>query len=685
MSRQRDTSATPGPTTRSRASASRGTTPQPQARTAVPAVTVGQSFAYGARGKAELRSQVAKGSTSIDSAFDGARNRKSSARTPSRAPPGPEAIDEEDESEDEQPYDQQQEQDSLRSPIARRQPRTSRPAGQPQNPFRQASTQATDPEEESEQFDRDQMRPRSQHSTATSRPPTASSARLDGTEFDRSHTVVDPAARYGNDRDESPQEPNNVRVAAGTALKFVPAYLWNVILTIIMVLGCLAVGFLCYNGIRYTFMPTTLTEPRPFEPTEITAQLEAAWFYFRARNLLLDDVPLENWTQYDIDSRQIVQINSLLKRATALEETVALHETSLRALDDILPSQLVVREIDGQLDIPQQFWEALLQRFSGEEAAPLWQSFLTKNEDSLRQLTDVAVESRLSDPTEMRRIVSAELFRGMLDESYGYLDQHFNELLVDAERRIVTRLHGEMEKTAQGVVEKTPAFSLSRVQIQALASSNILRNVQEALHSVNFFSPGLGARVNPHETSSTYYPPRKGLFGGSAYLSGVRSPIEALSKWDEPGECWCAANSTAKGKGQAQITVHLGEKIYPDKLVIEHIPADGTLHIDAAPRDWEVWLPARDKQHAQEITKILKEYHIYCEGTPPSETHVCIADGRYEIHGSNWVQSFPLYGDTLQELGFATDKVTVRVDTNWGADHTCIYRLRLTGERVMVS
>ncbi|KAI7595731.1 hypothetical protein KC316_g329, partial [Hortaea werneckii] len=97
------------------------------------------------------------------------------------------------------------------------------------------------------------------------------------------------------------------------------------------------------------------------------------------------------------------------------------------------------------------------------------------------------------------------------------------------------------------------------------------------------------------------------------------------------------------------------------------------------------WLPARDKQHAQETTKILKEYHIYCEGVPPSDKHVCVANGRYEIHGSNWVQSFPLYGDTLQELGFATDKVTVRVNTNWGADHTCIYRLRLTGDRVMVS
>ncbi|KAI7461652.1 hypothetical protein KC367_g7158 [Hortaea werneckii] len=680
MSRQRDLSATPGPTTRSRASASRGTTPQPQARTTVPAVTVGQSFAYGARGKAELKSQVAKGSTSIDSAFEGARNRKSSAKTPSRAPPGPEAIDEEDESEDEQLFDQQQEQDSLRSPITRRQPRTSRPADQSQNPFRQTSTQATDPEEEFEQFARDQMRPRSQQSTATSRPPTASSARLDGTEFDRSHTVVDPAARYGNDRDESPQEPNNVRVAAGTALKFLPAYLWNLILVAIMVAGCLAVGFLCYNGFRTTFTPVV-----PTELEEFTTRLGALWIHYRMRTLELDQIPLENWTQYDIDSRQIVQINSLLERATDLEETVALHEKSLRALDDILPPRLVVREVDGRVEIPQQFWEALLQKFSGEEAAPLWQSFLTKNEDSVRQLANAAVESRMSDSTEMRRIVSADLFRDLLDENFGYLNQHFNELLVDAERRMLTRLRDEMEKTAQGVVEKTPAFSLSHVQIQALASSNILRNVQNALHSVNFLSPALGARVNPHETSSTYYPPRKGLFGGSAYLSGVRSPIEALSKWDEPGECWCAANSTAKGKGQAQITVHLGEKIWPGWLTIEHMPADGTLHIDAAPRDWELWLPARDKQHAQETTKILREDFIHCTGTPPSDKHVCVATGRYDIHGSNWVQSFTLYGERLEELGFATDKVTFRVNTNWGADHTCIYRLRLTGDRVVVS
>ncbi|KAK6429071.1 hypothetical protein LTR95_014779, partial [Oleoguttula sp. CCFEE 5521] len=62
---------------------------------------------------------------------------------------------------------------------------------------------------------------------------------------------------------------------------------------------------------------------------------------------------------------------------------------------------------------------------------------------------------------------------------------------------------------------------------------------------------------------------------------------------------------------------------------------------------------------------------------PPTTKAVCVADGTYDIHGTNWVQSWPTFVD-LQDLAFATKKVYFKFVSNWGAEHTCIYRVRMT-------
>lgn len=51
---------------------------------------------------------------------------------------------------------------------------------------------------------------------------------------------------------------------------------------------------------------------------------------------------------------------------------------------------------------------------------------------------------------------------------------------------------------------------------------------------------------------------------------------------------------------------------------------------------------------------------------------------QYDINGENHVQRFSL--DAVIDIpALRVDKVVFRVKSNWGAENTCLYRLRLYG------
>jgi hypothetical protein len=161
------------------------------------------------------------------------------------------------------------------------------------------------------------------------------------------------------------------------------------------------------------------------------------------------------------------------------------------------------------------------------------------------------------------------------------------------------------------------------------------------------------------------------------------SPIEALFEWNEAKECWCGT-PTEKANGGVNIGVFTSHGVYPERLVIEHIPAAATFDIAAAPRTFEVWADAGSKKAAKKFDKIMREtmhQSVLPDCNPkPMERFVCIGVGEYHIHESNHIQTFKLW-DEMKEYGFATDRIIVRATTNWGANHTCFYRLRLTGAK----
>ncbi|CAI7585145.1 unnamed protein product [Penicillium glandicola] len=220
-------------------------------------------------------------------------------------------------------------------------------------------------------------------------------------------------------------------------------------------------------------------------------------------------------------------------------------------------------------------------------------------------------------------------------------------------------------------------------------------------------------------------------------LRSPQSPLSAISAWEEVGDCWCSAPRN----GTTQLAVLLGRDIVAEELVVEHIPVGASLEPEAAPRTIELWARFKVNPHKTPVkAKPTPEARpgragflkVFGDATvshpPPPSTqapssretglggflipgigslHGLVMDllGRsnpfeppsaysddpilgpdfyrigkveYDLHSPDYAQAFKL--NTIVDVStIRVDKVVFRVTSNWGANHTCIYRFKLHG------
>ncbi|OKP10743.1 hypothetical protein PENSUB_4046 [Penicillium subrubescens] len=256
---------------------------------------------------------------------------------------------------------------------------------------------------------------------------------------------------------------------------------------------------------------------------------------------------------------------------------------------------------------------------------------------------------------------------------------------------------------------------------------------------INFLAPGLGAIIDPrdHRTSPTAGHKRsfaqKTLqnipwLGSTTGVRDAPEPMTALEPWRDAGDCWCGAPRD----GVTQLSVVLQYPIVPEEFVVEHIPFSATLDPYAAPKDIEVWAhygvfpspeapieevsqtpltwskftrwisetqDAAESEHNSETAKItpvtedtlplvvMSTLRIANKGVPEQEYSgdpklgpgfYRIGKMRYDIHGENNIQSFAFDG-VIEIPHLRVDQLTFRMKSNWGSNHTCIYRFKLHG------
>jgi SUN domain-containing protein 1/2 len=350
--------------------------------------------------------------------------------------------------------------------------------------------------------------------------------------------------------------------------------------------------------------------------------------------------------------------------------------STFEELKQELPDLMVVkRHEDGSSEISDDFWRALTSKAkSSVRSDPEWASFLVGTREKLDELFDNQAHHDRKHMEAWPQAVSREEFMSHIEAKY-------QNITLEVDKKIEEAIRTQATQIKALVKEETKTAMMAQLRLSALAEANLVANYQLRFNRPNYFSPGLGTVVDPALSSVTFNnaPGAIATIARRFSWTAARNPpMAALTKWEEPGDCWCSAPSkTEDGGPQAQLVVNLARPVTPKQVTIEHIPMSmmPARNISNAPRDIELWV-----QTDKPINPYYSHRHVACKGDGPQVLQgqvgwKCLGAFKYNIHGSNHLQTFDLSGEPSEPI----QRAVVRVTSNWGASHTCLYQVRLHG------
>lgn len=249
-----------------------------------------------------------------------------------------------------------------------------------------------------------------------------------------------------------------------------------------------------------------------------------------------------------------------------------------------------------------------------------------------------------------------------------------NKRISQVESRIDAK-HSVLSATLNSVLGQQRAIEATVSDLQRSRPNTPAQS--PPIKKINYCSIGNGAVIDPYLTSPTKqkqfnWLQRRliGTIGIHKYQS--HPPSEALRAWEEVGDCWCAAAA----QGYAQLVVMMREKVYPTEVVIEHAPSDTSPTPGTAPKDLEIWA---DFSHLSPEEFVDAGLDKLSHDAILPKFFARIGKMVYKAgEGVPSVQTFALDLNQDQKT-YATQKIVFRAISNYGAEHTCFYRVRLHG------
>ncbi|KZV73047.1 hypothetical protein PENSPDRAFT_324965 [Peniophora sp. CONT] len=228
--------------------------------------------------------------------------------------------------------------------------------------------------------------------------------------------------------------------------------------------------------------------------------------------------------------------------------------------------------------------------------------------------------------------------------------------------------------------------------IGALVDEAVLRTQKDGLARADFALHSGGARVIPSLTSPTLdAPPRglrealHGLLTGSGAPVG-RPPVYALHHDTSAGMCWPFSGSSGT------LGVALARPAFIDAVSVDHLARELAWDVRSAPRGMEVWGLVEGRENLEKVLAWEMSRSMACAADPECEEggdtyppelprsakYVRIASFEYDARGGKPVQTFDV-DEGVKALGVDFGVVVLRVTGNWGAEYTCLYRVRVHG------
>ena len=167
----------------------------------------------------------------------------------------------------------------------------------------------------------------------------------------------------------------------------------------------------------------------------------------------------------------------------------------------------------------------------------------------------------------------------------------------------------------------------------------------------------------------------------SAAINMWNSPHVAISEGTQIGQCWTFPSPTF------QLGVLLPVPIIPTHITIDHIPRALAANIGQAPRSIILWGivdgPANEERARGVDQASILSSLPHRRGPPLAARweYICIAAFEYDIYAAHSTQTFPVL-DYVKSAALDFSVVVMEVASNWGAEKTCIYRMRVHGEEV---
>ncbi|KAJ2998047.1 hypothetical protein NUW58_g448 [Xylaria curta] len=323
-----------------------------------------------------------------------------------------------------------------------------------------------------------------------------------------------------------------------------------------------------------------------------------------------------------------------------------------------------------------------------EKVSQAWESWIEQNKAAVKKALDGVA---------LTKDEFMKLFRKEITSYNREINQELKELQKRIEvitqqmskfQHAISSTSGITKDEIAKTFDSLYAKVVNNAKLDATARGVIGGHINDVLaNQVNFFGIGAGASIDPM-FSSRSWKVRKDFFKSKKWVErdGYKAQprTSALSPWNQEGECFCAGTDLkGYGQGTNNISVIISRNIVPQHLVVEHILPGATLDPGAIPKNIEVWASIEEVNLRDEVQAFSEAQF---PGTPKEEIlhegFVKIGHFTYEKKNSgDGIQVFKL-SDELTRMRAVTDHIVIRAINNYGADHTCFYRLRLYGEVV---